>query len=181
MTSMKSRAVGLAVAAVVSAGATGVTAGAARADEAPVSTSVQYTWGTTKSTLSSGCASTEVWGVAAPGSPERERGNYQVCHYLSSDVTLGSLDGLDEQTTQTIKGEVRRGFHGESTAREWLGYCTYWLPAGPDRAALITYTTQPVGIKVTSRYADGHVEERNGTGLYQSQPIIRWTPSCSTR
>ncbi|MFE9093242.1 hypothetical protein [Streptomyces sp. NPDC007264] len=174
VTTTRVRRLGLVSAASVTAALAFGTA-QAHADE-PVSRTVELSTATTGK-AAGGCSSFEVWGVAVGD----DRGNYEVCTYISSkaDVQLGDID---DATRQAVESKIRTTAGGETAARDMVAYCPYWLPSGPNRTPQVTYTTKSYQVQVVDHYADGSTNTvYSGSGAYWGPAAVSWTPGCWTR
>lgn len=154
---------------------------AAHADEPAVFVEVTYTgW----APYTEPCFSTEVWGVVAPqGSPERQKGNYQVCTYSSSGVALNPWKnniGTAEDSA-AAKTHIITESYGEPTPRTLRSLCTYWMPAGPNRSPIISSHVDTYQVKLVFKYADGTTKVVDTTqGTYTGGARVTWTPGCWT-
>jgi len=164
-----------AVSAAVLSGALAFGTAPAHADE-PVSRTVELSTATA-GTAAGGCTDFEIWGVAVGDN----RGNYEVCHYLSSQTTVGIGD-IDDATRQAVESKIRTTAGGEPTARNLIAYCPYWLPSGPNRTPQVNYKTKSYSIQVVDHYADGSTTTAySGSGTYLAATTVTWTPGCWTR
>ncbi|MGW4967297.1 hypothetical protein ACWEPL_59660 [Nonomuraea sp. NPDC004186] len=130
------------------------------------------------------CTDTDIYGVAAgEGSIYRNAGNYQVCTYVSSGVSLNPwAKGLGTAYNATAATHIRSQSYGEGTPRVLKSKCTYWMPAGPNRSALISMIVQTYQVKLVYKYADGHIEVADTTqGTYSGNKSVSWNPGCWTR
>jgi hypothetical protein len=181
MASLKAKLGRIAAVATVALCATlTIGATAAHADE-PVRRTVQVT-AVTQGTMQSPCSSAAVWGVVlGQGDPARDWGNYQVCWYPRSVVGSGlDFSDLDYQVGADIMAEFRRQAP-ETGYADLISYCVYRMPAGPNRAATITYRTKLYTVTAYDTYADGHkVTYPVHSGTYFVQPTVVWNPGCWT-
>src|SRR5204863_2354258 len=96
------------------------------------------------------------------------KGNYEVCHYPST-VTWASLTpSVDPATQQAVESKIRTTAYGLAP-QDYVSYCPYWLPSGPNRTPSVTYWSRAYEVHVIDQYADGHtVEVASGSGAYQN-------------
>ncbi|GAA1832637.1 hypothetical protein GCM10009682_58890 [Luedemannella flava] len=136
----------------------------------------------TLETTQAPCSATAVWGVAAGDSEAAKWGNYQVCWYPRSIVGSGvDFSGFGGQAGADLLTEFRRQAPETGPLGDGVSYCVYRMPAGPNRAALITYRNKLYSAVVTDTYADGHrVVHPAVTGTFRVQPTIAWNPGCWT-
>jgi hypothetical protein len=162
-----------AVPAAVLSGALMLGTAPAHADE-PTTRTVELSTATA-GTSTSDCTAFEVWG---PGDP---RGNYEVCHYLSSGTAV-DLGDIDDATRQAVESRIRTAAGGETTVRNLVSYCPYWMTTGPNRSPRVGYRTKSYSVQVVDHYADGSTSTAySGSGTYQESTTVTWTPGCSTR
>lgn len=129
----------------------------------------------TVGTAAGDCTAFEVWG---PGDP---RGNYEVCHFDSSRTAV-ELGGIDDATRQAVEAKLRTAAGGETTVRDLISYCPYWMTTGPDRTPRVGYRTKSYSVQVVDHYADGSTTTAySGSGTYQEYTTVTWTPGCWTR
>lgn len=154
---------------------------AARADEPSITVEVTPT-GSTRYYES--CSNTETWGVAAGReSPDFDKGNYQVCSYPSSGVAFNPwANGLGGEYNSTARDHVIEQSHGEWYPRSLKSLCPYWMPAGPNRSALISEIVQTYQVKLIYKYPDGTIQVADTTqATYSGNKSVSWNPGCWTR
>ncbi|MET7336138.1 hypothetical protein [Nonomuraea sp. NPDC005650] len=130
------------------------------------------------------CRGTETWGVAAGRqSPDFDKGNYQVCSYPSSGVAFNPWkNGLGAGYNATARDHVIEQSHGEWYPRDQKSLCTYWMPAGPNRTALISEILQTYQVKLIYKYPDGSIQIADTTqATYSGNKSVSWNPGCWTR
>ncbi|WP_214322921.1 hypothetical protein [Nonomuraea sediminis] len=153
----------------------------AMADQASITVEVTPTG---SARYSESCTDTETWGVAAgKGSPNFKKDNVQVCKYSSSDVAFNPwARGLGTAYNATARDHVIEQSHGEGFPRSLDSRCTYWLPGGPNRSALISEIVQTYQVKLIYKYADGHIQVADTTqATYSGNKSVSWNPGCWTR
>ncbi|GIH65240.1 hypothetical protein [Microbispora siamensis] len=154
---------------------------AARADEPSISVEVIPT-GSVR--YYEPCSGTETWGVAAGReSPDFDKGNYQVCHYPSSDVAFNPwANGLGTEYNAAARDHVIEQSHGEWYPRDLQSLCPYWMTTGPNRSALISQIVQTYQVKLIYKYSDGHTQIADTTrATYSGNTSVSWSPGCWTR
>ncbi|GAA2273115.1 hypothetical protein GCM10010149_14040 [Nonomuraea roseoviolacea subsp. roseoviolacea] len=130
------------------------------------------------------CTDTETWGVAAgEGSPYRREGNYQVCRYVSSGVSINPwAKGLGTAYNATATTHIVQQSYGEPHPQVLQSKCPYWMPTGPNRSATISEIVQTYAVKLVYKYGDGHIEVADTTqGTYSGNKAVSWNPGCWTR
>ncbi|GAA3262451.1 hypothetical protein [Nonomuraea helvata] len=130
------------------------------------------------------CSGTEVWGVAAGReSPDFDKGNYQVCNYPSSEVAFNPwANGLGTEYNSMARDHIIEQSHGEWFPHNMQSKCTYWMPTGPNRSALISEIVQTYQVKLIYKYPDGSTKIADTTqGTYSGNKSVTWNPGCWTR
>lgn len=171
-------AVGLGVAAASLLGVGGVPA---QAEEAPVKQTIEVAFVQAEASASP-CSGTEVWGVAAgDGTPQRQWGNYQVCRFASTAVSISLPEVAPGDDLYTRAQDAVRTAAGGTAATSQMSKCVYYMPTGPNRSAVVTYKAKSYTVKVIDHFASGEsIVAKTGNGSYMAQPITTWTPKCNT-
>ncbi|GAA4256905.1 hypothetical protein [Dactylosporangium darangshiense] len=182
--SIKRIAVATAAAVIALLSAAGPAAADEPQPEGPMNRTVEVQPGWYNAVVQRSCGATEVWGVAAGrGTPEFNKGNYQVCHYGTSSVSILIPEEYNyTDDDHLIDAAVRQKANGEAASRAFASYCPHWLPAGPNRAPIVNYKAQAYQITVWDTYANGDVQLRAfGIANFYSSAAVTWSPTCNTR